>query len=257
MKKFKDAWQRIKYNFSNPMIFVPPVFIKILQKVKNKRAGIYYPFSNCNFNREDIRVVFDVGANIGDVALKAAKSFPNADIYAFEPVKKTYQALCENTKDYGQRIKTHDFGFLNVSDGLDINITSFHGANSILAQSSNYRNIYPQIEEINTEKIEVVTLDSFMANSNIDKIDIIKIDVEGVEKEVIEGGMETFKNKVDNVFIELSFLRRNRNSSYWIEICRLLYDLGFVLVNIYNIGRLTKDNAEYVLDMDVFFSKQR
>jgi len=96
-----------------------------------------------------------------------------------------------------------------------------------------------------------------MSNKNIDKIDIIKIDVEGVEKEVIEGGRETFKNKVDNVFMELSFLRRNRESQYWIEICKLLYDLGFILINIYDVARYVENGRQYVAQMDVFFSKQK
>lgn len=251
------VYAKFKFIFLNPRIFIPPIFTKIIEKIKHKRAGIYYPFYNCNINRNDIGAVFDIGANIGDVTLAAARSFSNAHIYAFEPVNETYQILYENTKSYGKRIKTYNFGFFNVSKKLDIHIASFHGANSILAQSSDYKNNYQQIKEISTEKIEVCTLDSFMSNSNIDKIDIIKIDVEGVEKEVIEGGWETFKNKVDNVFIELSFLRRNRDSAYWVEICKLLYDLGFVLVNIYNIGRYIKGNGEYVADMDVFFTKQK
>jgi FkbM family methyltransferase len=52
-----------------------------------------------------------VGANIGDVTLAAARSFPNAHIYSFEPVRATYQMLCENTKNYSDRITTYNFGF--------------------------------------------------------------------------------------------------------------------------------------------------
>jgi hypothetical protein len=96
-----------------------------------------------------------------------------------------------------------------------------------------------------------------MADKSIDRIDIVKIDVEGTELEVIEGGRETFENKVDNVFIELSFLRRNRESAYWLEICKLLYDLGFILINIYDVARYIKNDREYVAQMDVFWTKQK
>lgn len=249
------VYAQFKFILLNLGIFIPPIFAKIIEKIKRKRAGMDYPFYNCNINRDDIRVIFDVGANIGSVTLAAARSFPNAHIYSFEPVRATYQILCENTKSYGKRIITYNFGFFNVSKKFDIHITSFHGANSILDQSLNHKNVHPHIKEIGTENIEVCTIDSFMSNRNIDKIDIIKIDVEGVEKEVIEGGWETFKNKVDNVFIELSFLRRNRESAYWIEICKLLYDLGFVLINIYDVARYIKDDREYVAQMDAFFAK--
>ena len=230
----------------------------IIEKVKRKRAGMERPFYNCNINRDDIRVIFDVGANIGSVTLAAARSFPNAHIYSFEPVSTTYKRLCENLSDYGDRITTYNFGFFNVSKRLDVHITSFHGANSILDQSQDYKiNAHSHIKEIGTENIEVYTMDSFVSSNNIDKIDIVKIDVEGVEKEVIEGGRETFKNKVDNVFIELSFLRRNRESAYWVEICKLLYDLGFMLINVYDVARYIENGMQYVAQMDAFFAKQK
>ena len=248
----------IKFILRNPGIFIPPIFGKIIEQVKRKRSGIGHPFYNYNINRDDIRVVFDIGANIGDFTLTAYRSFPNAHIYSFEPVSTTYKRLCENVSDYRDRITPYNFGFFNAYKRLDIHITSFHGANSILDQSQDYKiNAHSHIKEIGTENIEVCTMDSFLSNNNIDKINIVKIDVEGVEKEVIEGGLETFRNKVDNVFIELSFLRRNRESAYWVEICKLLYDLGFMLINVYDVAKYTENGREYVGQMDAFFAKQK
>lgn len=249
-------YAKVKFVLLNPGIFIPPVFGMIIEKVKRKRARMDHPFYNCNINR-DVKVIFDIGANVGDVTLTAYRSFPNAHIYSFEPVSTTYKRLCENVSDYRDRITPYNFGFFNASKRLDIHITSFHGAASILEQSLNHRNVHPHIKEIGAENIEVCTMDSFVSDKNIDKIDIVKIDVEGVEKEVIEGGRETFKNKVDNIFIELSFLRRNRESAYWIEICELLYDLGFILVNIYDVARYIENGRQYVAQMDAFFSKQK
>jgi FkbM family methyltransferase len=246
----------IKFILRNPWIFIPPIFGMIIEKVKRKRAGMDHPFYNCNINR-DIKVIFDIGANIGDVTLAAARSFPNAHIYSFEPVSATYKKLCENVSEYRDRITTCNFGLFNVSKRLDIHITSFDGANSILDQSLNHKNVHSHIKEISTENIEVRTMNSFVSSNSIDKIDIVKIDVEGVEKEVIEGGRETFKNKVDNVFIELSFLRRNRESAYWVEICKLLYDLGFILINIYDVARYMENGRKYVAQIDGFFAKRK
>ena len=133
----------IKFILRNPWIFIPPIFGMIIEKVKRKRAGMDHPFYNCNINRE-IKVIFDIGANIGDVTLAAARSFPNAHIYSFEPVSTTYKKLCENISDYRDRITTCNFGLFNVSKRLDIHITSFDGANSILDQSLSHKNVHPQ-----------------------------------------------------------------------------------------------------------------
>ena len=252
-----EVYADFRFILLNPRLLIPPVFGMAIGKVRRKRARMDPPFYNCITNRDDVRVVFDVGANIGDVTLAAARSFPNAHIYSFEPVRATYQMLCENIKNYSDRITPYNFGFFNVSKRLDIHITSFHGASSILDQSLNHKSAHPHIRETGTESIQVYTLDSFMAGKSIDRIDIVKIDVEGTELEVIEGGRETFKNKVDNVFVELSLLRRNRESPYCIEICKLLYDLGFMLINLYDVARYVQNGRQYLNQMDAFFVKRK
>jgi FkbM family methyltransferase len=256
-KVVSEVYADFRFILLNPGLLIPPIFRMIVDKVSRKRAGMEPPFYNCIMNRDDVRVVFDVGANIGDVTLAAVRSFPNAHIYSFEPVCATYQMLCENIRNYSERITPCNFGFFNVSKRLDIHITSFHGASSLLDQSLNHKSVHSHIRETGTESIQVYTLDSFMADKSIDRIDIMKIDVEGVELEVIEGGRETFKNKVDNVFIELSFLRRNRESPYWVEICKSLYDLGFMLINVYDVARYVEDSRQCVAQMDGFFAKRK
>jgi len=256
-KTVTGVYADFRFILLNPGLLIPPIFRMIVEKVRRKRAGMEPPFYNCIVNRDDVRLVFDVGANIGDVSLAAVRSFPNAHIYSFEPVSATYKMLCENVKNYSERITPYNFGFLNVSKRLDIHITSSHGASSILDQSLDHRSVHPHIRETGTESIEVYTLDSFMSDKAIDRIDILKIDVEGTELEVIEGGRETFRNKVDNLFIELSFLRRNRESPYWVEICKLLYDLGFMLINVYDVARYVEDGKQYVAQMDAFFAKRK
>ncbi len=256
-KTVTEVYSDLRFVLLNPGLLIPPVFGMAIEKVKRRRGRIDPPFYNCIVNRDDVRVVFDVGANIGDVTLAAARSFPNAHIYSFEPVCATYKILCENIKNYSDRITPYNFGFFNVSKRLGIHITSFHGASSILDQSLNHKSLHPHIRETGTETIEVYTMDSFMADKSMDRIDIVKIDVEGVELEVIEGGRETFRNKVDNVFVELSFLRRNRESAYWVEICKLLYDLGFMLINLYDVARYVQNGRQYLNQMDAFFVKRK
>src|SRR5262245_20388363 len=46
-----------------------------------------------------VKVIFDVGANVGDVTKTFRIQFPSAHIYSFEPVESTYSDLVKNTKD--------------------------------------------------------------------------------------------------------------------------------------------------------------
>ncbi len=71
----------------------------------------------------------------------------------------------------------------------------------------------------------------------------MKVDVEGVEKELIEGGLETLSKKVDNLYIEISLSRKGRYSSNYIDVFKMLNNCGFALAYISE-------------DENFFFSKQ-
>jgi FkbM family methyltransferase len=234
--------------------FVPPIFGRILKKISKKKSAYIYPFNMTNIDR-DIKTVFDIGANVGDVSIAALKTFPKACIYAFEPVKDTYQYLCKNIELYDKRVIKNNFGFYNVKKNMDINITSFHGANSILSQSKTHNTLNPHVFELQKERIELITIDEYVKEQGIKKIDVVKIDVEGVEKEVIEGGNTTFKNKVENIFIEISFVRRDNDFKYPIEIFKLLSDLDFSLINIYDFVTYNNNGRQQICQFDAFFTK--
>jgi len=78
-----------------------------------------------------------------------------------------------------------------------------------------------------------------------------------VVREVIEWGRETLKNQVDNVLVEISLLRRNRESEYWLDICYDLQELGFMLINLYDVARYERKDRTYLAQMDAYFSKKK
>jgi FkbM family methyltransferase len=242
---------------------IPPIFGMLRKKINpSKKYQLFPPFDNLYIDSNTVQLIFDVGANIGIISQNAYKAFPRAKIYSFEPVSTTFRELEKNTLQYRDRIFPVQLGFYTESKSMPIHIissTGAHssGANSIITQSRDHKKVHAHLDlkEVGEELIELTTMDSFVQSHAIDKIDILKIDVEGVEKEVLLGGIETLKQKVHFVIIELSFLRRNRESPYWVEICQLLYDAGFELVTIYDIAKYVEDGQEYIAQMDAVFRK--
>jgi FkbM family methyltransferase len=250
-------------NFGNFKRYIelctPPIFGIIRKKLHDsKKYRLYSPFDNVNIDSKAVEVVFDIGANIGLISQNAYKSFPNAKVYSFEPVSATFEKLEQNTRRYRERIFPFQLGFFNESKKMPIYITSFSGANSIIKQSRDHKRVHSDqdLKEVSEEIIELTTLDSFVQTHKISAIDILKIDVEGVEKEVLLGGREIIREKIKYIFIELSLLRRNRESSYWIEICQLLYDAGFELVTIYDVAKYVEDGQEYLAQLDAVFRRK-
>jgi FkbM family methyltransferase len=225
------------------------------KKVKQRgRTGI---FAGTGISR-DIRTVFDIGANVGDMVRMAYESFPQATIHAFEPVDATYRTLCANVASMSDRVRTYRFGFMDTSGPMEINISSFHGASSVLRQSEEHADVHRDIgvKEVGKETIEVRRLDQFVEESAIGTIDLVKIDVEGVELQVLKGGRKALRNDIQHVMVELSFLRSGRRSKNWIEVAGELHDAGFMLIDVYDVAHYEKGGRTYTAQLDAHFSKE-
>lgn len=128
-------------------------------------------------------VIVDIGANTGVYALTAKAVKPNALVYAFEPLSQIFKKLKTNND-------LNDFGILciekAVSDKNGKAVIYETGGDLLSAATMN-----PQTREIDTldveTEIETITLDSLVQSNKLEKIDLIKIDVETFEPNVLEG----------------------------------------------------------------------
>lgn len=138
--------------------------------------------------------LFDVGANVGNYSISLATTFPNADIYCFEPIPKTYQQLISNTIDYS-RIKPNLKALGNLQGEIELYIGE---NNTDGTMASAYKVplecIFPMVgKNITSVTAKMTTLDDF-CEGKIDGIDFLKIDVEGYEYEVLKGAKKLLSN---------------------------------------------------------------
>lgn len=124
-------------------------------------------------------IVIDAGAWIGDFSAYA--SVKGALVYAFEPVQDTFNYL-KITAELNDRI-------IPIRKGLGKKSgTSF-------ITSEKYRSVANQItsDTVNGEKIEITTIDEFVAENHLEKVDFLKSDIEGHERYMLMGAKETLK----------------------------------------------------------------
>jgi FkbM family methyltransferase len=117
-------------------------------------------------------------------------------VYGFEPDPFNYENCLDN-------IKLNDFTNVFVSQiGLGETVGSY---DLIVDTESNRGGNRISLKETNKSatKIEVNTLDNWIQENNISKVDVIKIDVEGFEYKVLKGGEKLLKQKRPTLFIEL------------------------------------------------------
>lgn len=232
--------------------FVPPLVYKLARFANRQKLSRFPPFDSVPYEIE-AKWVLDIGANYGVVAQAALKSYRDCKVICFEPVKATFDCLKENLMPYNDRVVLYNQALSDKNGQSVINITSFHGANSIEQQSSFHKHFNPHVFEVSKEIIEIIRLDDAAIKFPTKSIDILKIDVEGHELYVLKGGIEFISTSVDTIIIEISLMRDAsfKNQAIF-EIFSLLNSYGFCLINIIDLHH-SKDSNMLLVQMDCVF----
>lgn len=187
-----------------------------------------------------VKIIFDVGAAVGDKTVTFLKSFPDATVYCFEPQKESAERLKRRTKRWQKRVKLFEIGLWREEGVKEMQVLPYRDASSFIRLP---RQVFDQIPNIASRDINLKTMDGFVAEQKIEKIDLVKIDVEGAEKEVLEGGRNAFRDKIENVFIEIDPWRKNIDLRlpYLIEVFSFFHEAGFRFVGHYGDYFFSKD----------------
>ena len=177
----------------------------------------------------------DVGSHKGEVLSKALKIAPKGKHYAFEPIPQIHKKL---DKRYGQYCDVKNIG---LSDHFGE--TSFNHVVSNPAYSGIKQRTYPKKEKIEEITIQVDTLDNQLFDQ--ERIDMIKIDVEGGELDVLKGAV-----KILNKFHPVIVFEHGKGAAEYYEttpqevftfLDEQHYNIFTLKAFIENTERLTKD----------------
>lgn len=148
------------------------------------------------------RVLADVGANIGVTSLTMAAAAPyHAELLSFEPDPENLPLLRQNlaANDFAQA-RVIDVALAERDGVARLRCGTTHGATSVLAEA--YSRV--QTEGAVFKEVPVRRLDSVLTELGVERLDFLKIDVEGGESPVMLGGSEFIARHQPIVFIEFN-----------------------------------------------------
>ena len=205
-------------------------------------------------------VIFDVGANIGQSIDKYLKQFKKPKIHVFEPNKEAFEIL-EKKFDYLNYIYLNNFALGEKNSKKKLNYTHKSGSSSFhqinlntdwIKKRSKSANVKPN-QYIKKKVItEIKTLDDYVKNHKIKKIDLLKIDTQGYEEKVLLGSIKSL-SFIKNVELEIMLDECYKAETSFYHIENILYPKNFKIYGMINNKRHKFESVNF--GSNVFYSK--
>lgn len=153
-------------------------------------------FGNVYEKRYELKekdVVVDVGAHIGTFTIKAAKEVGNeGKVIAIEPEENNLKLLKRNVEINGlKNVIIVQKGIWSEKDEMRLYLSDYSICHSLVCEDTD-----------KSVDIEVDTIDNILNELKVNKVDFIKMDIEGAEIEALKGAKETLEN--NNVKIAIA-----------------------------------------------------
>lgn len=245
---FKGKQRIVKYLFRDLISKAKDLIIygvyDCSYKVPNLKENIGFElFANGIYEKETISFIvnrlpanaifFDIGANIGAIALPVCKRRTDIQALAIEASSNVFSYLKFNFENN----KVNNCRLLNnaVSEKAG-EIVNFFSPDEKYGKGS-----MAAVFTDKGESVETVTLESVLSEFEFDKIDLIKIDVEGFEYLVFKGGERILKrnNAPDILFEFVDWAEKLANGRKPGDAQELLIRYGYLLWEFESNGKLT------------------
>lgn len=168
------------------------------------------------------QTIFDIGVNFGETILNFAKiTGATGKVIGFEPMPSIYQKCLSN-------ISLNHFHNIILEPLAVSDCNAMVGINDPLNGNSGGSYVTEHISNKSVQ-VQAVTLDNYMNERLISKIDLIKIDVEGYELHVLRGAKQTLLKHKPLLYIELCDAHLKRAGSSSLALIVFLQALNYVI----------------------------
>jgi FkbM family methyltransferase len=200
------------------------------------------------FDPKDALKFFDIGSCDGKDSIAYSMQFPNATIYAFEPVDSNYREILKNIKTSGStKIIPLNLAMGKQKGVLPLYLSStdvnqlpsgtgsaqaheFGNKSSSLLEPLLVKKYYPWLNFEKKIEVKVETIADFCESLQIEAIDFIHLDVQGAEQMVLEGAGD-FIYKIKFIWLEVSKVSYYKSQPVASDIFKFMRSKGFMLLN--------------------------
>src|SRR5271157_1335866 len=204
------------------------------------------------YQSNNFKTVIDVGGFIGAFAYGIHTILPEARIYSFEPVPENYQKLVKNLA------KAPHFRAFHTALGdqrgeMNFWKSDFAASSSALPMAELHKDTFPHTSHATAIKVPVARLDDYLAAMELEASVLLKLDAQGFEYKVLQGGSETLR-KVNFILSEVSYRPLYEGQILFDQIYACLSEQGYEYAG--NFDSLISPADGTILQSDALFVRK-
>ena len=191
-------------------------------------------------------LVLDIGANIGSFSLKAASLVTKGKIISVEPTDYAFQKFKQNLElnpELARSIKPIQAFCSHSMKESNIENLSVYSSWK-LKEDGNGKNRHPLHggQEMSASGADLITLDHFLKNEDIEHLDFIKIDTDGNELDVLKSGSKLLQKFKPAIVFEITQYTLSEKEESFSDYYKFLSDLDYEIRTIGKRDLVTIDN---------------
>lgn len=210
------------------------VYIDQASPIEADLLGVFHPGSAL--------VIFDIGSCEGEDSIRYARLFPNATIYAVEPLEANLRRIHANLERYRcPGIRVVPCAFSDAGGSASFYVSSgrppqvgpevdwdFGNKSSSLLAPDQHLVVHPWVRFDEVVEVPTQTLTDFCAGEKVTDIDLIHLDVQGAELKVLSGGL-TVLERTKLIWLEVERVQLYAGQPFAHDVERFMTTHGFRL----------------------------
>jgi FkbM family methyltransferase len=181
-----------------------------------------------------VKSIVDAGAHHGRFASAALGFWPGVKLYCFEPSPEAFENLKRNLD--GLNCELFNCALAGKPGISEFFLNKNSETNSLLKSISTNSAVDAETSNMSTITVEVKTLDEIFADKLLNKIDLLKIDVQGATLPVLEGAVSLLKQQnIRMIQCEVEFISIYKDEALFNSIWSFLEKFSYELYSLYNL----------------------